>query len=209
MFLSVAVCDTRTSVISILLGVNQIEHSVCSNLFIFQTWSQERKKERKKDYSINYVISFATWQTCRMHTFFFLLSITRQLSLWNIVRIPITDTLHRSQLLRKPSLLCCSQNVKSSCYSLACKSPATTVNVFQWNLLWIAKRITTERLRLQICSNIKRALLPAMRRITRKRINSRLCSNTLLAKRQRLHSSEGLWASDLIHAFYFGSLKVK
>jgi len=59
-FLSVAVCDTRTSVISILLGVNQIEHSVCSNLFIFQTWSQERKKERKKDYSINYVISFAT-----------------------------------------------------------------------------------------------------------------------------------------------------
>lgn len=169
---------------------------------------QSRKKERKKkDYSINYVISFAKWQTCRMHTFFFLLSITRQLSLWNIVRIPITDTLHRSQLLRKPSLLCCSQNVKSSCYAFACKSPATTVNVFQWNLLWIAKRIPTERLLFQICPNTKRALLHAMRRITRKRINSRLCSNTLHATRQRLHSCAGLWASDLIHAFYLDSLK--
>lgn len=155
------------------------------------------------------MISFSTWKTCRMHTFFFLLSITRQLSLWNIVRIPITDTLHRSLLLRKPSLLCCSQNVKSSCYALACKSPATTMNVFQWNLLWIAKLISTERLLFQIGPSIKRALLPAIRRITRKRKNSRLCSNTLHGKWQSLHSSEGLWASDLIHTFYLDSLKVK
>ena len=152
---------------------------------------QLRNAERKKkDYSINYVISFATWRTCRMHTFFFLLSITRQLKLWNIARIPITDTLQRLQLLRKPSLLCCSQNVKSSCYALACKSPATTVNVLQWNLLRLAKRLPTERLLFQICPNIKSALLPAMRRITRKRINSRFCSNTLHAKRQSLHSSK-------------------
>jgi len=169
---------------------------------------QLRKKERKKkDYSINYVISFATWQTCRMHTFFFLLSITRQLNLWNIARIPITDTLHRSQLLRKPSLLCCSQNVKSSWYALACKSPATTVNVFQWNLVRIAKRLPTERLLFQICSNMKLALLPPTRGTTRTSINSRLCSNKLHATRQRLRSCAGLWASDLIHAFYSDSLQ--
>jgi hypothetical protein len=197
-FLSVEAGDT--SVISILLGVYQTEHSVCSNLFIFQTHSRERNKQN--EYSINYVISFATWQTCRMHTVFFLLSITRQLSLWNTVRIPITDTLHRSQLLRKPSLLCCSQNVKSSCYALACKSPAAIMNVFQWDSLWITKAYTYRTTAFQICLNIKRALLPAVRGIARRCINSRFCTITLHVYRQNLDSSACLWVSEFIYALY-------
>jgi ABC-type molybdate transport system substrate-binding protein len=42
MFLSVEVGDA--SVISILLGVNQTEHSARSNLFIFQASSREKKR---------------------------------------------------------------------------------------------------------------------------------------------------------------------
>ena len=122
-------------------------------------------QSRKKTHSINYVISFATWQTCRMHTVFFLLSITRQLSLWNIVRVSIAYTLLRPQLLRETALLCCSKNVKSSCYALARKSPAITMNLLQSDVLWITTRMPTEWLLFQICPKIKRVLLPAIRMV--------------------------------------------
>lgn len=45
MFLSVKICDT--SAITVLLKVNPTEHSTCSNLFIFQTCSGEKKPFNK------------------------------------------------------------------------------------------------------------------------------------------------------------------